>query len=564
MTLSAALSTATSSLRTIQTQLAVSASNIANADDVNYTKKTANQSSVVTGGVGTGVTITAITSAVDAYLINAIVGATSANASAQTTADYLQSLSDSLGTLSSDESGDTLATSLTALETALEELATTPESESLKSEVITDLEDSLADVRDASDQVQTQRENADSSIEDAVTTVNDALHEIDDLNQSIAKAKAAGESTADLEDQRNAALQTVAEQIGIDYYVDSSGAMSVFTESGQVLLGSEVHELSFTASGDVSASDTYPTTLSGVSVDGIDITKSLSSGNIGALIELRDETLPAVQSDLDTLASSIKDTLNTISNEGSASPPPNSLTGTEEVSAADTLSASGTLRVAVTDTDGNVTATNDFDLSGYTTVGDLVTALNSAGLGMTASIDSDGHLLLQADDSTGGVAVAGGTIGTENFSGYFGLNDLVVGNDATDISINSTFSDDPSLFPIGSLSTSGTLAVGDEAVSSGSGTLAQTMADAINDADFSGTAGDIVSNVGSMLTSATTIATSTETSLSTLLETFSSKYGVNVDEETAMISELQNAYAASAQVLTAVQSMFDDLINAVS
>lgn len=564
MTLSAALGSATSSLRAIQTQLAVSASNIANADDVTYTKKTANQSSVVTSGVGTGVTITAISSAVDANLVRSIVDATSVNASAQTLADYLQSLSDALGTLSSDDSGDTLATSLTSLETALEELATTPESASLKSEVVTDLEDSLVDLRDASDQVQSLRENADADIASAVTTVNDALHEIDDLNHAITTAKAAGQSTADLEDQRNAALQTVAEQIGINYYTDSNGSMSVYTDSGQVLVGSQVHELSFTASGDVTASDSYPATLSGISVDGVDITTSVRTGNISALIQLRDETLPAVQTDLDALATSIKDTLNAISNEGSAAPPPNSLTGTEEVTSGDALSASGTLRIAVTDADGNITATDDFDLSSYATVGDMLAALNSAGLGMTASIDSDGHLLLQADDSTGGVAVAGGTIGTENFSGYFGLNDLVVGDSASDIAINDVYSKDPSLFPTGSLSTSGTLAVGDEAVSSGSGTLAQAMADAILESDFSGTAAEIVSTVGSMLGSATTTATSRETSLSTLLATFSSQYGVNVDEETAMISELQNAYAASAQVLTAVQSMFDDLLNAVS
>jgi|AGTN01.3.fsa_nt_gi flagellar hook-associated protein FlgK len=561
MTLSAALNTATSSLRSIQTQLAVSASNIANADDVNYTRKTAHQSSVVTSTVGTGVTITSIGSSVDANLIRAIVEATASYATAQTRADYLQSLSDALGTLYSDGSGDTLATSLTSLETTLEQLAATPESVSLKSEAVADLDDALTDLRETSSQVQTLRTNADSDIADAIATVNDALHLIDDLNDAIVRAKAAGQSTSDLEDQRSAALQTVSEQIGISYYTTSSGALQVYAEGGSLLVGSTVHELSFTATGSFGAAATYPGVLSGITVDGKDITSSIKTGAVAALVELRDTTLPAVQSDLDALAVGIRDTLNAIANEGSASPPPNSLTGSETFSSTDALSATGTLSVAVTGTDGNVAATQDFDLSAYATVGDLVSALNAAGLGMTASLDSSGHLVLQADDSAGGIAMSGGSIGGETASGYFGLNDVVTGDGAASIAVTSSLLSDPSRFPTGAISS--TFSVGDKAVSGGSGTLAQSMADAMLSADFSGAAGTLVGNVGSLLSSANTRASSTQTSLTTLTATFSSRYGVNVDEETALIAELQNAYAASAQILSAVQSMFDDLLNAV-
>lgn len=562
MTTSSSLSIATSSLRAIQTQMAIASANIANADDVNYTKKTANQASVVTGGVGAGVEVTSITSNVNENLIRSIVAAMSGNAAAQTTESYLSSLNDTLGTLYSDSDGETMSTHLSDLESALNELAATPESESLKNEVVADLDDSLNSLQEASDDVQNLRSQADTEIESAVDTVNDALQQIDDLNKSIAKAQAAGDSTADLEDQRNAALETVSEQIGVNYYVNDNGSMYVYTESGQILVGSQVHELSFTAStDDITNSDSYPSTLSGVTVDGVDITNSLTTGNIGALITLRDETLPGVQADLDTLAKNLKDTLNEIANSGSASPPPSSLVGTEMVSSTDPLSASGTLTISITDSDGKVTGTDTFDLSDYATVGELTDALNAAGLGMTASIDTEGHLNLKATDSTGGVAVSGGSIGGENFSGYFGLNDLIVGDNASEIAVNPTLAADTSRFPTGTLDT--TAAIGEEAVSSGSGSLAQSLADAMLSADFSSQAGDIVSDVGAKLSSATTRASSNETSLNTLTSSFSSAYGVNVDEETAQISELQNAYAASAQILSAVQSMFDDLLNAV-
>lgn len=561
MTLSASLSTATSSLRAIQTKLAVAASNIANADDVNYTAKTASQSSVVTGTLGTGVQITGIDSKVSSYLVKNIVEATAENSAAQILYSYLESLSSGLGTLSSDGSGDTLATQLSDLESALDELATTPESTTVKTQVVTDLQDSAATLQDASAQVQDLRSQADSDIAGAVETANDALHQIDDLNEAITRAQAAGETTSDLEDQRNAALQTVAEQIGITYYTGSNGAVTVYTESGQLLVGSQVYELSFTAANGVSASDSYPSTLSGISVNGKDITSSISSGALSSLVTLRDSTLPAVQDELDTLAVTLRDTINAIANEGSASPPPNSLTGSESYSSTDALSASGTLTVAITDSDGNLVSNEDIDLSSYSTVGDLVTALNGIS-GLSASLDSSGHLVLETTSSGNGLAVSGGTIGSENFSGYFGLNDVLVGDSASNIEVKSELADDSTLFPVGTLSSS--LTVGEAAVTSGSGTLAQSMADALRNAEVTDTAADIVSAVATMLSSAESAATSTETSLTTLVDSFSSQYGVNTDEETALISELQNAYAASAQILSAVQSMFDDLINAVS
>ncbi len=39
------------------------------------------------------------------------------------------------------------------------------------------------------------------------------------------------------------------------------------------------------------------------------------------------------------------------------------------------------------------------------------------------------------------------------------------------------------------------------------------------------------------------------------------EYGVNVDEEMSRLLELQNAYAANARVISAVQDLLDRLMN---
>jgi flagellar hook-associated protein 1 FlgK len=77
-------------------------------------------------------------------------------------------------------------------------------------------------------------------------------------------------------------------------------------------------------------------------------------------------------------------------------------------------------------------------------------------------------------------------------------------------------------------------------------------------------AANLVADVGAQVKAADSAAASKQTTLTALTDSFSSQYGVNIDEETARISELENAYSASAQVLATIQEMFQALLNAVS
>ncbi|MFN5718777.1 MAG: FlgK family flagellar hook-associated protein, partial [Bradyrhizobium sp.] len=104
--------------------------------------------------------------------------------------------------------------------------------------------------------------------------------------------------TADLEDQRNSALQDLASQMNVSYFTTSSGDLQIYTGSGQALVDSTAHPLSFTPTSNVTASTTYvagsPTSgFSGITVNGVDITSQISSGKVSALVNLRDQTLPA-------------------------------------------------------------------------------------------------------------------------------------------------------------------------------------------------------------------------------------------------------------------------------
>jgi flagellar hook-associated protein 1 FlgK len=583
MSLQVARSIAYSSLMTTQVQLGVTSANIANAATDGYTTKTATQVATVTTGVGTGVTVTGIASAVDKLLMKSLVKATSSLGAATTTQSYADQLQSLLGSTTggSDDTGTSLANTLSSMETALSQLAQTPESETLKAQAVGALDNVVSQLRSTSAGVQTLRADADSSIEAAVGKVNDNLATIGSLNKQVAATQARGESTADLEDQRATALKAVAEQMGVSYYVNSNNQLNVYTTAGQALVDSSVHKLSYASAATVTAATTYsatpPSGLSPITLDGVDITAKITSGAIGSLIDQRDSVLPAMQSELDTLASALVTTLNGIHNAGTAVPAPTSLTGTASVSAATALSGSGTLRIAVTDTDGKAVAYQDLDLSQYSTVGDLVSAMDGIS-GVSASIDASGHLVVASDSSDDGVSIGGtGTLDSQSASAYFGLNDLLTGSDATDIRVRSDILSTPSLLALGSLDATTTLAIGDTAIASGSTTVADALYAAVTgdvsfsaagglgakQTSFAGYATDIVGLIATAAASADTNQTTQKSAQSTLAASMSSQTGVNIDEQTARLTDLQNAYSAASQLMKTINDMFTTFLDVV-
>ena len=582
MSLDIARLVAFSGISATELQISVASSNISNADTKGYTEKSANQVATVTGGVGTGVSITGISSNVDKLLLKSLIGANSELGAADTTNSYLEQLQQLFGSASTSgtsTTGTSLANALASLESALSSLASSPSSVSLQSAAVSALDDFASQLRSTSSGVQSLRANSDKDIASSVKSVNDDLQQIADLNVQIRKMAAAGQSTADLEDQRNSALQDLSSYMNVSYYTASNGDLQVYTSSGRALVDSSAHTLSYTASANVSSSSSYSSGgFSGIMVDGVDVTSQITSGKIGALITLRDQTLPATQTQLDQLATELKSALNAITNGASAVPPPTSLTGSASVSSTTALAASGTVRIAVADQSGNLVSYKDLDLSSYATVGDLVTALNGIS-GVSASLDSSGYLSISATSSSNGIAINDMTssVGGGGFSEYFGMNDLVTGTGAANFAVDSSILSGAAGLPTGTLDNSATLTTGSQVLTSGSATIINQLYDKLTGStsfssagglsattgSFADYAAAIVANVASKATQASSNYTAKSTAQASYASSLSSQSGVNIDEETARVSSLQNKYAAASQLISVVNSMFSSLLTAV-
>ncbi|OIQ93847.1 flagellar hook-associated protein 1 [mine drainage metagenome] len=604
MSLNIALSSAVNSLLVIEQQMSVTSNNISNANTAGYTQETVQTQSVVTNGVVSGVVGEAASTYINTYLEQSIISNASSSAQASTYYSYYQTLAQAMGTISTSDSGGTdLASELSSLQTTLTSLSNSPEDTALKTKAISELSTLCDDLRTTSASIQEQRAQADQGVSSAVNDANSQLQTIATLNSQIVQAQATGESTAALQDSRYQALQNLSSDLGVSYYISSNGAMQVYTTDGTPLLtGATPNTISHAAASTMDSSISYTagasTGISGITVNGKDITSDITTGKIAALVKMRDTDLVNAQSELDNLASSVASTLNATSNLGTSVTAPQTLTGESSSafssSSAVTVAAGTTVRIALLDSSGNATSHIDVSLAGDTTVGAIVnsinTAISGASMGMTCSLSSSGQLVLSSSSSSYGVGIttlSGSISGTASstatdFSNYFQMNDLLVSTDASKtisaetITVRSDILSTPAYLASGVLSSAAT--IGSPAVTSGDGSIAGDLASDLTSnqslsasgylsaitTSFSSYAASIVSDISQRNTNASSTATTATSALTTLQTTFSSQSGVNTDEQTAALTELQNLYQASAKVVSTVQTMFQALLTAVN
>lgn len=597
MSLTSALSTAVSGLQAAQQNLQLISNNIANANTVGYTRKTAVQEARTVSGLGQGVQVSNYSRQIDLNLMRQINGE-NATLQRKTTLDsYYNRVQAAFGT---PQSNSSISHLIQSMADAFEQLAADPNKTITQLEAVNRAQNVATKLADMTTEVQDLRETADQEIEDAVTAINDILSNIATLNTSIAKSVAANTPSADLRDNLDLAIKDLAGYMDISYFFKSDGRVAIYTQSGRPLVDESAQTLSHTASS-VSPGIAYPAVIDGIDIGTIDITTELRNGKLKALVDLRDTELPNLQTELETLAAALREEINKVHNEGTGFPPLASMTGTLDTTglpnASDDLtSATGTFRVLVTNSSGAQVESFVVDLAGDGDVSDVLASINGAtgNTTVTAAVNTSGYLTLtttgagiaiQNIDSaiTGTVTTSAAYTKSGSFGYFFGMNDLMVAtdefNEAGTMGVRSDIVSTPSLISRGQINQIpvGQPNAGDYYISEGDNTAAQLLADKFTDNisfSASGNLGAITGTLteyGSRIISEQSSRASSNASELDFQESFfdqldyqrSSISDVNVDEELANLIVFEQSYAASSRVIATTNSMFEELVNII-
>ena len=577
MSLISALNTTFAGLKDVESRLNVTSQNVTNADREGYTRKvydseysTTNLSTIPSGG-------TINSAQVNTFLEKSVVEDTSAAFLNSKIAEFMENYADSLGRISSES---TISDALDRLVNAYAGLAVTPEDDALKAAVVVEAERIAAELTQLSGTVQDLRTLADQQIEQSVEDINFMVSRLDEINVQITETASTGRSVAELEDQRRVLVEDLAEKMDITYFVDNNNQLKIYAGS-RPLLDSVAHEIQFSAVSATSSTTLYPGGFSAIDLNGFDLTTTISGGELGGLIDLRDTILVEEQEKLNEFADVLIEQLNTITNEGAPYASRTSIIGEERGFApADPLGGTGFVRVALTDSLGVVQNFADFDLSGYATINDIIVDMNATFAGdITFALDADGALNMTSNIAGQGISMnqLDSDIGGETFSKAFGLNNLFDGTSAEDITVSSYLLNNNSFLGTSRLSNDPALAVGDVGVNPGDGSLAQELNDAFSTLFTFNAAGNfaaqtetldayvdkLISDIAVRTANAEEETLTTNLVLEQTKTTLENLTGVNVDEEMANLIDLEAKYSANARMMQTIQEMFDELINAV-
>jgi len=297
-----------------QEALNVTSNNVANQNTAGYTREVVNfqtlDSVTLSGGTfGAGVTASA-TSLRDRVLEQQVQQQTQTQAQTGALQSVLQQVENIFGLSSTSASASTttLGTGINSFFSALSALASDPSDTATRQSVLSAATTLAGDFNSAANQLSNVSSNLNQQVAGDVDQVNSLTAAVASLNAQITSLSPNADAGT-LEDQRQLAIAQLSQLVGLDQITNQQNGITLTTSNGAVLVsGSQSFVLSTTQVGGTTH------ILGGV--NGQDVTSGLTGGDLGGVLQARDEQLPIYASALDGLAYGIGTMVNGQNEQG--------------------------------------------------------------------------------------------------------------------------------------------------------------------------------------------------------------------------------------------------------
>jgi flagellar hook-associated protein 1 len=337
--LNVSLATALSGLTAEQGALEATTNNVSNANTPGYSREVpvfVSGSPIIVDPLtlGSGVILQSIESVRDPILESRIQQETQTQGQWSALAS---SLSQTQVNFTSG-SGD-IGTAISNFFNSINQLSTSPADLSLRQGVVTAADNLATSFNVAANNLATQRTSLDGSVQQSVGQINQLTQQIAKLNGQISTLQNVGEDAGTFLDQRTQLIDQVSALVDVSV-IPTDNTISLTTANGTALVaGQQSFQLS-----------TQPdaTGVQHIFAQGSDITSTLSSGQLGGLLQARDQEIPGIQNQIDTLAAALANSVNQVQTGGYDL---NGNAGTNLFNAppASGMGAAASLSVAITD-----------------------------------------------------------------------------------------------------------------------------------------------------------------------------------------------------------------------
>ena len=536
-----------------QLAIEVTGQNIANVQTEGYSRQDVTfeantPRSVSLGQVGTGVRIAGIERSHDQFLFTQIMDEGDLTGSTEVKKEIFEQLE----VLFNEGSGRSLNDALSAFFESVQDLAANARGIPERANLIARAEHLAFTFNQTGKQLFTIQRNIDYTIESEVAEINALTMQIGKLNESIHANEPSGQYKAnDLRDNRDRLVRELSQKIDIQLINESDGQISLTTKDGTALvLRDRVFALSTSLNGDnESFKDINIYNGSGLT----NITSAIKGGELRGYLDMRDTEVESVLDKMNILSGSFIQEFNRIHREGFG------LDGSSgldfftplDVTVKANVNNEGSAVVSMTNASPTTVLVDEFEIT--------FTGANSFTLqNLTTKASSETFTFTQGStfNLKNGFAVA--------ISGTAAVGDKVTfsvsENAASTISVSSTITDNTQKVAAGN-------------TKSGDGGNALQLANLQNDLVFNSVTlssgsgsftfdeyyNAVVSTIGIESFSAQATLRQQEGVMLQLNSRRESISGVSIDEEMIKMIKFQQAYNASARIISVVDEMLDAL-----
>jgi flagellar hook-associated protein 1 FlgK len=547
-----ALNTAKLGLQTHQTAIEITGHNIANVQTEGFSRQevTLEVNRPRRAGLaflGSGVRATSVTRDFDQFLFNQILGESSTLGNFDIRNTFFQRLE----TIVNESSGVSLNNAMSEFFLAFDDLASNPTNLAARSAVLSAAGTLATVFNQLGSSLLQQRMNLDDAVAAEVTTINGMLDEVAELNRSIIKLENGNTPANDLRDQRDLLIKQLSEKVDVQL-IDTNDNNTTLTLAGgtPLVVGTTVFQLSTLAnSGNRGFRDVLVDDGAGGTIN---VTAEIQGGEMRGLLDMRDVETRDLIDQLDRLAAGLMEQVNGVHQQGIGLDGSSGNLFFEILTPTVTIGSQnlGTPTVTAVNASPSTVTVDKFQIqfTGLATfdVFNLTTNQTVAtGLAVGGTVNIANGLAI----TTGGLPQNGDTVDisiSEDAAMNMALSSTVLNNTDKIAAGLSGIGDGQNALNISNLQNS--LVFSSGAFTPGAGN--STFDDFYN---------SLVSGLGSGSQSSRSILNQQEGVMLQLNSQRESISGVSLDEEMVNLIKFQQAYAASARMITVIEEMFDVL-----
>ncbi|GGK72682.1 flagellar hook-associated protein FlgK [Amphritea balenae] len=294
------LNLGTQSMLTNQSQLNTVGQNISNANTDGYSRQRVNQVSLEDR---TGVFVNDIQRITDSFLTKQLWADQAVYSQTETFSNLANQVDDLLASGTSSVSN-----ALDNFFGAMQSVVDSPLSMPSRELFIAETDSLVRRFNDLDSNVRRLDESVDTLMGSLADQVSVLASNVAGLNEQIRVAVTQGSGANELQDQRDLLIQDISELVGITVIEQSDSQLNLFVGNGQPLVvGGNSNQL-MRVSGDAYSNQSELKLMIGGRLN--DVTDEVSGGQIGGLLQYRDEVINEVRDQLGLLAISFAETMN--------------------------------------------------------------------------------------------------------------------------------------------------------------------------------------------------------------------------------------------------------------